>query len=59
MALPKAATPVNIQSGSAVSGIFPVNSNIFNDDEFMASAVADRAFVPPVSPVPTDTASTV
>jgi len=57
VALPKAATPANIQSGFAVSGIFPFNSTIFTDDEFMASAVTDRAFVPPVSPVPTDPAS--
>ena len=58
VALPMAATPVNIKSGFAVSGIFPFDSNIFNDDEFMASAVTDRPFVPPASPGPVDPVST-
>lgn len=59
VALPMAATPVNIKSGFAVSGVFPYNSNIFTDDKFMASAVTDRPFVSPVSPEATDPASTV
>lgn len=41
-ALPLAATPKNIQSGFRVSGLYPINRHIFNDDEFLTSAVTDR-----------------
>lgn len=41
-AYPLAFTPSNIQSGFKVSGIWPVNENIFGDDEFPSSYVTDR-----------------
>ena len=42
VAFPLAMTPVNIQSGFRVSGIYPLNRNIFTDDEFMPSLATDR-----------------
>lgn len=39
---PLAFTPSNIQSGFRVSGIWPFNSNIFSEDEFLSSYVTDR-----------------
>ncbi|KAG5866572.1 hypothetical protein JTB14_004133 [Gonioctena quinquepunctata] len=41
-AYPKAFTPVNIQAGFRVSGIWPVNEDIFNDDELSSSSLTDR-----------------
>ena len=41
-AFPRAMTPVNIQSGFRVSGIYPLDRNIFTDDEFLPSDVTDR-----------------
>ncbi|CAH2003296.1 unnamed protein product [Acanthoscelides obtectus] len=41
-ALPLAATPKNIQAGFQISGVFPVNRNIFTEDEFLPAAVTDR-----------------
>lgn len=43
-AFPQATTPVNIQSGFRVSGIWPLNRNIFTEDEFLSSSVTDRPF---------------
>jgi hypothetical protein len=40
--LPQATTPVNIQSGFRVSGIWPFNREIFSDDDFLPSYVTDR-----------------
>ena len=37
--------PQNIVSGFKVSGIYPFNSEIFNEDEFLPSAVTDRPLV--------------
>lgn len=42
LALPKALTVNNITSGFRVSGIWPVNSNIFDDSEFLPCDVTDR-----------------
>ena len=42
VAFPLAMTPVNIQSGFRVSGIYPFNRNIFTDDEFLPSVATDR-----------------
>jgi len=42
-ALPAAITPINIQMGFRVSGISPFNRDVFGDDEFLPSAVTDRA----------------
>ena len=42
LALPFAATPVNIQNGFLVCGISPFNKHIFTDNVFMASYVNDR-----------------
>ncbi|GFY52851.1 casein kinase I isoform alpha [Trichonephila inaurata madagascariensis] len=39
---PLAFTPVNILAGFCVSGIWPVNPNIFTDDEYLSSSVTDR-----------------
>ncbi|KAG1702374.1 hypothetical protein GQR58_004503 [Nymphon striatum] len=41
-AFPQAMTPVNIQSGFRVSGIYPLDRNIFTDDEFLPADVTDR-----------------
>lgn len=38
----KAATPSNIISGFKVTGIWPFNSNVFGDEEFLPSSVTDR-----------------
>lgn len=42
----QAFTPGNIQAGFKVTGIWPVNENIFQDPEFMSSAVTDRPVEP-------------
>jgi hypothetical protein len=44
LALPRAATPVNIKAGFRVSGVFPFNVDIFTEEDFMPSAVTDRPF---------------
>jgi hypothetical protein len=41
-AFPLAFTTAYIQAGFRVSGTWPFNRNIFNDDEFMSSYVTDR-----------------
>ncbi|XP_063857280.1 uncharacterized protein LOC135098820 [Scylla paramamosain] len=38
----RASTPINITSGFKVSGISPLNTNIFDDWEFAPSSVTDR-----------------
>ena len=38
-------TPLNIQAGFRVSGIWPINENIFTDAEFLSSSVTDRPVV--------------
>lgn len=42
-AYPLAFTSVNISKGFQVSGIVPLNENIFTEDEFLSSYVTDRA----------------
>lgn len=39
---PLAFTPRNIQSGFRTTGIWPFNSNIFTEEDFMSSYVTDR-----------------
>lgn len=41
-AYPRAFTPINIQAGFKASGIWPVDENIFGDDEFLSASVTDR-----------------
>lgn len=41
-AYPLTFAPKNILSGFRVSGIWPINQNIFGDEEFLCSAVTDR-----------------
>lgn len=41
-AAPLALTPVNIMAGFKVSGIFPLNPEIFTDSDFMPSYFTDR-----------------
>lgn len=43
-AYPKAFSNQNITKGFEVSGIWPVNENVFGDDEFLSSYVSDRPF---------------
>lgn len=40
--LPRAVTPFNIQRGFEVSGIYPFNSNILSDEEFLPVYVSGR-----------------
>lgn len=42
-AYPLAFTPKNIVSGFSSSGIWPIDSNIFRDDEFYGSYATDRS----------------
>ena len=42
LALPLAATPVNIQNGFSVCGISPFNNHIFTNNDFLASYVTNR-----------------
>lgn len=42
VAYPKAFTPNNITNGFKATGIWPLNRDIFNDDDFLSSAVTDR-----------------
>lgn len=42
VAFMKSMTPSNIMNGFKVTGIFPFDQNIFNDDDFAVSAVTDR-----------------
>lgn len=44
---PLAATPTNIQSGFRVSGIYPLNRDVFDESEFTPSFVTDRPPAPP------------
>lgn len=41
-AYPLAFNPKNIQAGFKVSGIWPVDENVVNEDEFLSSAVTGR-----------------
>lgn len=41
-AYPMAMTPRNITKSFEVTGIYPLNSDIFTDDEFLSSYVTDR-----------------
>lgn len=44
---PKAFTSQNIESGFRVTGIYPMNRNIFADHEFLSSYVTDRPIIEP------------
>lgn len=46
-AFPRAFTPENITSGFRVSGIFPLDRNIFTAADFMSSFVTDRPLPDP------------
>jgi len=54
---PLAFTPKNIKSGFCASGIYPRNSNIFTDKDYLAAYVTDRP--QPVTTGPTSTNTTV
>lgn len=43
-AYPLAFSKTNMISGFAVTGIWPLNPNIFSADEFLSSSVTDRSF---------------
>ena len=45
LALPLAATPVNIQNGFSVCGISLFNNHIFTNNDFMASYVTNREYL--------------
>lgn len=42
LAIPQAFTPTNIQHGFEKSGIWPFNSEVFTDADFLSSYVTDR-----------------
>ena len=46
IALPLSATPKNIMSGFSVSGVWPVNRNVFDDSEFSPALVTDSNVTP-------------
>jgi hypothetical protein len=43
MAYPNALNSCNILFGFCVSGLLPVNADIFRDDEYLSSYVTDRS----------------
>jgi hypothetical protein len=49
-AYPLAFTPSNIQAGFKVSGIWPLDRNVFRDDEFLSSSVTDRPLPVEIQP---------
>ena len=42
IAYPKAMTPTNIVNGFKITGIHPLNGDIFSEDEFLSSYVTDQ-----------------
>lgn len=50
----KALTPSNITKGFMKSGISPYNKDIFDDQDFMSSAVTDRPLASPSEPQDAD-----
>lgn len=50
--LPLAASPANIKAGFAVTGIFPYNAHVFQDEEYMPGYVTDRPNPENVQDVP-------
>ena len=49
-AFPKAFSTSNIQKGFEVSGLYPVNENIFHEHEYLSSYVTDRPLDTQVEP---------
>lgn len=49
-AFPQAFTPKNIVNGFISTGIWPLNRNIYNDDDFLSSSVTDRPQAVPSTP---------
>ncbi|XP_046685938.1 uncharacterized protein LOC124371633 [Homalodisca vitripennis] len=47
-ALPKAATPSNIQAGFRSTGIWEFNKHIFTEEDFLCSSVTDRPLNSPI-----------
>lgn len=41
-ALPRAATPLNIQKGFEITDIYPFNRNIFSDEKFLPYYITDH-----------------
>jgi len=54
-AFPQAVTPRNIEAGFQVSGNWPVNRDVFTEDEYLSSYVTDR---PNPEEMPSNTTST-
>lgn len=48
-AYPKAVSPENVMNGFKCTGIWPLNQNVFSEDDYLSSYVTDRPYVQPES----------